>query len=175
MSKKRSRAGSPKRALPSMSGFASPETRVSPSRTVPSAAGFASPVRRHTQARRVRMEPPDQRERYLGRRARLNPEMRKSKLLWMAPDLVFRKYGLKGFLWILKFETYDTGSEGTYNNNEVDQIKIIFNNLSRLSFEDPEEVRRRIAALTVDTTALVKTNVMKLWLEYSSISLDLRF
>jgi len=175
MSKKRSRAGSPKRVLPSMSGFASPETRASPPRALPSAAGFASPPRRHTRARAVQNQPPDQRERYLARGARKNSEMEPYKLLWMAPDLVFRKYGLKGFLWILKFETYDTGSEGTYNNNEVNQLIIILNVLSRLSFEDRGEVRTRLLALTADATALVKTKVMGLWDEYSSMSLDLRF
>lgn len=155
MSRKRPRNETPKRALPSMKGFESPE-------------------RTHAQPRSVMEKAPDQREKYRGMRAHRNPELMQTKLLYMKPQLVFQKYGLKGFLWILKFETYDTGTEGQYTTREVDQIKIIFNRISQLSFENKIEVSKMLLALTINTTVRVRTNVMKLWQEYSSLD-DLRF
>ena len=155
MSRKRRRTETPKRAMPSMRGFESPE-------------------RTHRQPRALIEKAPDQREKYRGMRARANPELMETKLLYMKPQLVFKKYGLKGFLWILKFETYDTGTEGQYTTNEVDQIKIIFNRISRLSFKNKIEVSKMLLALTTNTTVRVRTNVIKLWQEYSSLD-DLRF
>ena len=136
--------------------------------------GFESPERTHAQPRAVTAQAADQQQKNRNMRARRNPELMEWKRLYMSPQWVFKTYGLKGFLWILKFETYDTGTEGQYTAREVDQIKIIFNRVSRLSFKNKTEVSKMLLALTTNTTVRVRTNVIKLWQEYSSLD-DLRF
>ncbi len=150
---------------------------ASPSRAVPSAAGFSPASPASPRQRRAAVPAaPDQRERYRSRRLQTDPELSATKTLWMSPELLFRQYGLQGFLFILKFETYDTGGElGTYTKKQIDEITTVFNLMSRLSFANKEAVRMRLFELTEETDDLVKAKLRELWVEYSSIPSRLRF
>ena len=156
MSRKRTREQTPKRALPSMRGFESPE-------------------RTHRQPRAVMEKAPDQREKYRGMRARRNPELMQTKQLWMSPQLVFQKYGLRGILRSFTFELYDTGTGGLYTAIEVAQIRKVIMALNQASFTSGDQLLQLVQNLTSNMTQLVQTNLMELAEAFATFASSLRF
>ena len=142
-------------------------------RPVPSMSGFDSPPR----TRRAVPKAPDQRERYLNRRVPRDPELLETKELWMAPELVFKKYGIRGILRVLEFETYDTKPDGQYSKDDVAGLQKVMMRLSQLIFQTPAELLTVLGGITSDVSELVRKNVMELGAEFAQIAseTELRF
>jgi hypothetical protein len=90
----------------------------------------------------------------------LPTELEKTQILWEAPELIYKKYGLRGVLRSFMLETLD----GKYSNDEVNQIKNVTKKLASESeaFESGNQLLEKVVSLlTEDMSKEVRKN---LWL-----------
>jgi len=113
--------------------------------------------------------PPDVRDerRYL----RSNEELRESKMLWEAPEVIFKREGLQGILLSFFYETLDLA----YTFPERLQIEKVIKQLADRTITTGEDLVKVVGILTEGASALVKQNLMTLANTFKNLNSKLRF
>ena len=133
---------------------------------LPSMAGFNSPPSRAARERTKTREPPNQREAYDNSRVPADPEIMQFKELWVGSEELFRLYGLKGFIKVLKF---DLDLED-YDREEKLEIKQIIANLNSNAVLTPVQLVDRVVGLVATGSDKVRTKVTDLVQEFARIA-----
>ena len=133
----------------------------SPPSSPPTAAGRKS--------NRLRQPPPlaapDRPE-----RRQTDPEFMTTMGLWVAPDVLYERYGLSGFIMVLESELFGSATTGSYTKQQIVEIQNVIANLISNAVKTPVELVQRIAQLTVSVTEDVRKNLKELAEQFSEIA-----
>ena len=135
----------------------------------PNASFFDSPPQTPPRSAAGRQEPPDQKRSYFNSREPKDPEMMETKELWVAPQILFRRYGLNGFIQVLEFELIPSETE-SYTVQQVSEIQHIIANLISNAVMTPIELVERVAELTVSVSKDVRDSVGELAEQFAAIA-----
>jgi len=95
--------------------------------------------------------------------------MMETKELWVAPQILFKRYGLNGFIQVLEFELIPSETE-SYTVQQVKEIQHIIANLISKAVISPIELVQRIANLTASATVDVRKTVNDLAKQFAEIA-----
>ena len=137
----------------------------------PKASFFDSPPSSPPPSAAGRKEPPDQKRQYFNSREPTDPEMMETKELWVAPQILFRRYGLNGFIQVLEFELFPSDTE-SYTVQQVSEIQHIIADLIANAVMTPIELVQRIANLTASASKDVRDTVGELAEQFAAIATE---
>ena len=135
----------------------------------PNASFFDSPPQSPSPSAAGRKDPPDQKRSYLNSREPKDPEMMENRELWVHPEILFKRYGLDGFIQVLEFELIPSETE-SYTVQQVAEIQNIIASLIAHTVVTPIELVRRIAQLTASVSKDVRDSVGELAKQFAAIA-----
>ena len=137
----------------------------------PKASFFDSPPSSPPRSAAGKKEPPDQKRSYFNSREPTDPEMMETKELWVAPEILFRRYGLNGFIQVLEFELIPSETE-SYTVQQVSEMQDIIANLISNAVMTPIELVQRVAELTLTMSKDVRDSVAELAEQFAAIATE---
>jgi hypothetical protein len=114
-------------------------------------------------------EPPDQKRQYFNSREPKDPEMMETKELWVHPEILFKRYGLDGFIQVLEFELIPSETE-SYTVRQVSEIQRIIADLISNPVATGVQLLQRIAQLPLSVSKDVRATVNDLAKQFAAIA-----